>query len=252
MSVKKATVIRVVVGICVVAAVSVGGFLITRTIARFERNEYFKVRELQVAAAAAGIDYRDVEALEGEKSDEGTPAFEELKEQLVRIRDSDNSISFVYLMAPRGDKMIFLVDAEDPGSSGYSPPGQVYTEAKPESFDVFEGKIAPLPEIEEYVADRWGIWISASAYILDENGKPIALLGTDVDLEEALSTFNRITLFGNLYTILVAVLTALIFLQWILYKYLRDSQEKQKQQPGKPEQGKPGEPGQPGTSGAER
>lgn len=243
MSIKKATVIRAVIGVCVVAAVSVGGFLITRTLARFERNEYFKVRELQVAAAAAGIDYRDVEVLEGEKSDEGTPAFERIKEQLIRIRDSDSSISFVYLMAPRGDEMIFLVDAEDPGSSEYSPPGQVYEEAKPDNFDVFNGRKAPLPEVEEDVTDRWGIWISASAYILDEKAEPIALLGTDVDMEEALSAYNRITLFGILYTILVAILTALIFLQWILYKYFRDNHQEQKQQPEKPEEGKPEQSG---------
>jgi len=243
LSTKKATAIRAVIGACVVAAVAVGGFLITGTLARFERNEYFKVRELQVAAAAAGIDYRDVEALEGEKSDEGTPAFEKLKEQLIRIENTDHSISFVYLMAPRGDEMIFLVDAEDPGSSEYSPPGQVYEEAKPESFDVFNGVKAPLPEIEEEVTDRWGTWMSASAYILNEKDEPVALLGTDVDFEKARSAFNRITLFGYLYTILVAVLTALVFLQWILYRYFRDNHQKQKQQPGEPEEGKQGESG---------
>ena len=224
---KKATIIRAAIGICVVVAVLVGGFLVTRALASFERNQYFKVRELQAAAAAAGIDYKDVEALQGEKSDEGTPAFEKLREQLIRIRDSDDTIRFVYLMGPKDDKLVFLVDAEDPGSSDYSPPGQVYKEAKPVNFDVFEGKKAPLPEIEGPITDRWGTWISASAYILDEKAEPIALLGTDVDVEEALSGYNRINLFGDIYTILVAALTALIFLQWILYKYLRERNEKQ-------------------------
>lgn len=229
---KKATAVRAAIGVFVVAVVLAGGFLITRTLARFEKNKYFEVRELQAAAAAAGIDYRDVEALEGEKSDEKTPAFEELRRQLVRVKESDETIRFVYLMEPRDGEMVFLVDAEDPGSSGYSPPGQVYVEAKPENFDVFEGGRAPLPEMEGPVRDRWGTWISASAYVLDERGEPVALLGTDVEVDEALSGYNRINLFGEMYTILVAALVALLFLQWVLYRYFKDISRKPERQAG--------------------
>ncbi len=225
MSIKKATVIRAVVAVLLVAGATIVGVLLTLKVADFQRVQYFDLRKSQAAAASATLDFKEIELLQGSSEDVGTPAFEELRSQLIRIRDADPRLTFVYLMRPRGDEMVFLVDAEDPESEDYSPPGQVYDEALPEDFLVFEGKRSPVAEIEGPITDRWGTWISASAYILDDKGKPVALLGTDVDIDRALASFNDIRYMGILFTVLLSVLLALILLQWMLWRGLRDRRE---------------------------
>ncbi|MBU4174980.1 MAG: HAMP domain-containing histidine kinase [Actinobacteria bacterium] len=225
MSIKKATVLRAVVSALLVAGVATGGVLITLKVADFQRVQYFDLRKFQAAAAAATLDFKEIESLRGSSEDVGTPAFEELRSQLIRIRNTDPRLTFVYLMRPGGDEMVFLVDAEDPESEDYSPPGQVYEEALPGDFLVFKGKRSPVAKIEGPITDRWGTWISATAYILDDKGKPVALLGTDVDVERALASFNDIRYMGILFTVLFSVLLALILLQWILWRHMRDRRE---------------------------
>ena len=154
MSIKKATVIRAVVSVLLVAGVATGGVLITLKVADFQRVQYFDLRKSQAAAAAATLDFKEIESLQGSSEDVGTPVFEELRSQFIRIRNTDPRLAFVYLMRPRGDEMVFLVDAEDPESKDYSPPGQVYEEALPEDFLVFEGKRSPVAEMEGPVTDR--------------------------------------------------------------------------------------------------
>jgi signal transduction histidine kinase len=225
MSIRTATTIRVVVALLLVTGLAVVGYLVTVEIADYQREQYFEVRKFQDAAAAASIDYRDVEALKGDESDLDTATYKQLRSQLKRVKDSDSRIRYVYLMRPKDGKMVFLVDAEDPGSKDFSPPGQVYYEAKPEEFDVFEGKSRPAPWMLGPITDRWGTWISANAYVLDSRGVPVALLGTDVDVNRALSSFNDIKNIGYLYVILAAIMLALVCAQWIVMRYNRDRRE---------------------------
>lgn len=215
----KATAIRAFLALCLVVAVMVVGLFITYRLADNQEEDYYRVRMMQVETAAAAIDYKDVEALDGSPEDIGIPAYENILSQLTRIKRSDPHIRFVYLMRPRNGELVFLVDAEEPASSDYSPPGQVYEEAKPEDFDVFDGKNPPVAEVEGPVTDKWGTWISADAYITDDKGKPIALLGTDVDAERALAPFEDTRRMGMIFNLLAAALIILASLQWIIWSY---------------------------------
>ncbi|MHB8896842.1 MAG: sensor histidine kinase, partial [Candidatus Geothermincolia bacterium] len=180
------------------------------------------VRKFQAAAAAASLDAADVLALKGVSSDSTTAAFKRVRAQLQRIKSSDMRMRFVYLMRPIDGKMVFLVDAEGTDSHDYSAPGMVYDEAKPAEFEPFDGRLAPDPWVMGPVKDRWGTWISANAYILAPDGKPSAVLGTDVSVEKALASFNQIKSVGILYDILACVLLALLLAQWIVWRYGKD------------------------------
>lgn len=225
MDIKQATAIRVIVSVFLVAATAICGLAITYVIADYQRTQYFEVRKYQASAAAAALDWREVAALKGDKSDVGTPAFEKLRRQLVAIKDSDMRIRFVYLMRVQDGKMIFLVDAENPSSKDYSPPGMVYYEAKKQEIETLEGKVPPAADVYGPVTDRWGSWISATDYILGPDGKPIALLGTDVDVKKALASFNQIRDIGTVSDFIGALLVGLVLLQWILWRYHRDRRE---------------------------
>ena len=191
MRINKATLVRGIVAVVVIAIAATAGILVTLRISDSQKQDYFRQRKIQATTAAAALDSRDLEQLSGKATDFNTPVYNQLRTQLVRIKNSDPHIRFVYIMKPVGDQMVFLVDAEDPSSPDYSPPGQVYTEAKAKDFAVFQGKKKADTWIEGPVRDRWGTWISANSYITDQSGKPIALLGTDVDVERALDTSNQ-------------------------------------------------------------
>ncbi len=218
----KALVLRGLLAFVIIALFFTGGMLATYAIADFQRDQYFEVRRFQASAAAASIEASDVDALTGTDKDIGTPTFQKLRRNLQRIKGSDSRMRFVYLMRPRNGKMIFLVDAENPASRDYSPPGQVYYEAKPEEFYPFEGKKRPEPWILGPITDRWGTWVSANAYIVDEEGTPVALLGTDVSVGRALSSFNQIKEIGTVFTVVGCILLAILFFQWIVWSYHRD------------------------------
>lgn len=222
-NIRTATIARIVVSLVFLVIMAVGGILITLQIANFQKEQYFEVRKYQAAAAAASLDYREVASLKGNAEDKNSDIFWKLHDELVRVKKTDPRIRFVYLMRPnKAGKMIFLVDAEDPQSKDYSPPGQVYYEALPEEFEPFEGIKKPTPFIVGPVNDRWGTWISADAFILNEKNEPIAFLGTDVDVETALASFNQIRYLGILLTIIGVILAALVFTQLIIWRYNRD------------------------------
>jgi signal transduction histidine kinase len=223
MSIRKATVIRCIVAGLVIAAVGAAGLVITYRVADAQKNNYFQLRKIQATTAAASIDYRDVQALTGTSKDLDSPAYQRLRAQLVRIKQSDSKVRFVYLMRPNGKKLVFLVDAEDPSSTDYSPPGQIYEETKPSELDRYLGKTKLDTVIEGPLRDRWGTWLSATSYVLDANGKPIASLGTDVDVAHALESFNQVRQLGIIFDILAMALLALIAAQWIFWRYSRDS-----------------------------
>jgi signal transduction histidine kinase len=226
--VMRATVIRAIVAVVLLALVITGGLIITNRIADFQRDQYYEARKYQAAAAASLIDPNDVRQLLGAESDLGNPAYGKLQEQLAAVKKSDGRIRYAYLMRPDGktpSHMIFLVDAENRDSSEYSPPGQVYYEAKPADFKPFNGTAGTKPTVEGHVSDRWGQWISATAYIVDGSGHPVAALGTDVDVRSALTSFNQIRYVGTIATVLTALLLLGLLLVWMIWRYNRDERE---------------------------
>lgn len=225
MEIKKAALLRAVVAVLVIAVFTVAGFLFTLKIADESKKNYFQERRTQVATAAAAVDVDDVLALEGGDSDVSNPAYQRLRAQLVRIKQSDPNVRFVYLMRPSGDKLIFLADAEEPSSTDYSPPGQVFEETVPDDLAVFEGRKPVTVEIEEPETDRWGTWVSASAYITGRDGKPVALLGTDVDVDSALAGFSQVRRLGLTFDLVAMVLLSLVALQYMIWHYNKDKRE---------------------------
>ena len=222
MRINKATVIRSIIAFVVIAVAATAGILVTIKISDTQKEDYFNQRKIQATTAAAALDFHDIEQLAGKASDFDTPAYNRLRAQLVRIKNSDPHVRFVYIMRPTGEKMVFLVDAEDPSSPDYSPPGQVYNEAKEIDFAVFQGKQKADTWIEGPIHDRWGTWISANSYILDQTGKPIALLGTDVDVERALDASSQTRRLGFVFDSLAVALMVLVALQYILWLHNRD------------------------------
>ena len=166
-----------------------------------------------------------VKALAGNEADLTSSAYVNLKQQLSHARQANGSCRFIYLMGRTADpsaaggprqKLFFFVDSEPSDSKDYSPPGQVYHEATPEEWRVFNTQ---SEAVEGPSSDRWGTWVSAFVPLKDpDRGNLVAVLGMDVD---ACSWKRDVALYAALPAGLTLVLLAGLFS--VLYVLLRRS-----------------------------
>ncbi len=120
-----------------------------------------------------------VRDLSGSAADVDNPGYQILKTRLRHLRGVMPAVRFIYLMRRVGDKIIFLVDSEEPGSKDESPPGQVYDAATPKLKNIFITKKAV---VDDPATDEWGRWVSAFVPFNDaRTGELIAILGVDQD-----------------------------------------------------------------------
>lgn len=139
-------------------------------------------RNLLVQAALAGksIDLELLRKLSGSEEDINSPAYMKLKKALASLRSASASYRFLYVMGRRADgQLFFYADSEPETSPDYSPPGQIYDEATPEMFGLFQGWSM---FVDGPSADAWGVWVSALVPVVDPQTKAVvAILGIDVD-----------------------------------------------------------------------
>ncbi len=110
--------------------------------------------------SASTFDPGLIAGLKGDSSDINTGGYAEVRKQLIRIKNSNPDVRFVYLMRMRNGGIVFLADSEFVDSPDYSAPGDVYNEASPELLRIFTDG---LPFVEGPLRDRWGTWVSGHA-----------------------------------------------------------------------------------------
>ncbi len=162
---------------------------------------------LKASIANSGISTGQVASLSGTAADITSPEYQALKQQLEKIRASDPSFRFAYLMGQREDGTVILyTDSEPPESADYSPPGQVYTEAPAVLRSVFAtGNRAN----EGPYTDRWGTWVSGFIPVTDPaTGRVIAIFGMDVNAQN----WNTIIFKASLPLLIATLLIVLLVL----------------------------------------
>lgn len=195
-------------GALLVLAVA-GGWLFTSFVTRTgEDLERARLQSLATTTAAS-FPPEIVAQLQGKPTDLGTAAFKHVHEQLRRVFKANRDSRLVYLMGLRGDTLIFLADAQLPGSRDYSAPGAVYVEDVAGMHEVFN---TGQPKIEGPYRDRWGEWVTGLAPISDpHSGKVMAVLGIDIKADDWLMHMARYRWFGAaLSTVVTALLAALV------------------------------------------
>jgi diguanylate cyclase (GGDEF)-like protein/PAS domain S-box-containing protein len=187
-----------------------GGIILTDFVSRYGENLAREELTLLAATAAASLDTDTIRKLRGNPADIGTEAFDRVREQLQKIRRANPKSRFVYLMNRKNDRIIFLADAESPESEDYSKPGEEYKEASPELHRIFpRGK----PFTEGPYRDRWGVWVTGLAPLVDfKTGQIVAVLGIDVNAEQWLASVSRYRGFSIALTTLVTGIFALLLI----------------------------------------
>ncbi len=163
------------------------------------------IRE-RIATIAVAVPKDTLGSLSGTEADIGMPAYEDMKLFLERMRSANSDARFIYLIGRNADgALFFFADSESAESPDYSPPGQVYYEATPGMHAVFEeGK----RQTEGPDRDRWGLWISGYAPVVDEGGTVVALVGMDLPADRYLSdlaTYSALPLLVTLLLVIVLI-----------------------------------------------
>jgi diguanylate cyclase (GGDEF)-like protein/PAS domain S-box-containing protein len=203
--------------VCLLSFALIGGCFFTVFVTRYGANlEKERLVALAVTAAAS-CDANTVLMLKGNSSDVGTSAFELTRAELVRVRQSNPECRFVYLMAQRNNRIIFLVDSEAMESKDYSPPGEEYSEASPELHRIFaDGQ----PFMEGPVTDRWGKWMTGLAPVYHpQTGQVIAVVGMDIRADKWLAIVSHYRWFGIVVAAQIFAMVTLFLLG--LYLQLR-------------------------------
>jgi PAS domain S-box-containing protein len=165
-----ALVLGAVLAICGIRAHSAG-----RARDAEERNDLLA----QVRLAAASLDPADLRELRGEAADESRVGYQRLRERLISMQRGSPQLRWFYLMALRGDNVIFTVDSVPEGMYGHVVPGTPYADASAEFHEIFATGRAK--SFGPYT-DDWGSFITGLVGLRDpENGRLAAALGVDIN-----------------------------------------------------------------------
>ncbi len=145
------------------------------------------------ATAAMEFDARDIEQLRT-KEDVKKPEFMKLVTHLREIKTRNENIRFVYIDRPieaKDASWAVVADAdygtpdEDLDGDGIiedfeqlTMPGQIYPHVDP----LFQERLHR--PAADFLSDEWGAYCDASAPIFDAEGKAIAVLFVDIDLQQ--------------------------------------------------------------------
>lgn len=147
----------------------------------------------------------DLAKLTAAPDDKYLPEYKNVKNYLKEIVHVNNKIKFAYIWLAKNEKILFIADSESETSNDYSPPGQEYTEAKPEDRKPFiDGK----EYITTSLTDRWGTWKSIYIPIKDTySNKTIAVFCLDYNV----TSWNNNIVYHVFESIIMIILVLILF-----------------------------------------
>ena len=129
-----------------------------------------------LTAAAVGPD--EVGSQTATPADENTAGYRRLRAQLTLMNSAGKDTRWFYLMALKGDEIVFTVDGAPVGDSEHTGPGVVYENPPPELMDAFSGEDLTIGPY----TDEFGTYVSSFVPIrAHEDGAVVGVMGVDVD-----------------------------------------------------------------------
>jgi len=142
----------------------------------YKTDEKYEAIKLAQAAAVL-IEPEQLLTLNADISDLDSTVYKTLKRGISEFKNQNANVDFAYLTKLEDGKLYFMVDSEQPGTMGYSPPGQEYDEATEQDLLPYSTGEALLTDP---LTDRWGTWVSALVPIKNpKTGAVIAVFGVD-------------------------------------------------------------------------
>ncbi|HEY5953091.1 MAG TPA: adenylate/guanylate cyclase domain-containing protein [Terrimicrobiaceae bacterium] len=144
--------------------------------------DLMRTNVLSIAATAAAMLDPEVHQKIRTRTDQDTPDYKKLESELRRARDAnrrrDLYVKYICSMRPYPQDprtAEFVLDAEEEGVNK-SNVGDIYKTTNPNYVVRFNDFQAD----EEFVADQWGVWLTANAPIRDVRNETVGAVGVDV------------------------------------------------------------------------
>ena len=182
-----------------------------------------RARLLRQATEIAGnINPSLIRKLSFTAADVNTPAYEQLREQMIKEAKQIPNARWVYSMTERGNQIIFGPDSVALNDPQYTPPGDTYQKPPEELWRTF--KQTRQITVGPYT-DEWGTFVSAFAPVIDpSSGRVLAVIRIDIkagDWQSSLSAARHIPYLGTLVLLLM-----LLFTGGVIAAYWRNRRRK--------------------------
>ncbi|MDP3564986.1 MAG: ATP-binding protein [Methanoregula sp.] len=153
-----------------------------------------------IAAQISGDEFSRIQ-----QGDESTPAYISLQAMLVRLKQSNPSIRYVYTMRQNGSSVEFVVDADNSVSENGATIGERYEYPSP---DLLRGFFEPSAEIG-LTTDKWGTTLSGFAPLRDSSGHTVGLVGVDMDNQLVIQRMQYINSINYAFLAIILILFSL-------------------------------------------
>ncbi len=180
------------------ASVLLALFIVYReTNKEFMREYNSKVLSI-AATTAAFLDGDTIKTIVAEE-DENRAEYLKIREQLRRVRDanrrSDVYVKWLYTfwLSPHNpDLILYGVDPEE-NPKDHAKPGDVYEEA---AIYKLQGNFRSYYAPGIFIHDPTGVWLMASAPILDSQGKVVGAVEVDIKARDVIDELHKLLMFG--------------------------------------------------------
>lgn len=185
--------------------------------------EELRSKAITVAATTAAFLDGDSIKLILSRSDENSPAYIKIRDQLRKARDVNRrdliNIHYLYTLRPDPEDkktMLFVVDAEEDPKE-FSHVGD-FDAGDAESH--IDEHLNEFYSPDKYVSDIWGIWLSGYAPVYDSQGQYVATVGADISaskIQERLSLLLYDGILGLLGAVFLAFLGGFFLARRVTY-----------------------------------
>ena len=211
------------------AVVLLSGIMIYQTTFKAQFEDLRTRLKAIAQTAAMTVDPGYLTQIPLRKEGINTPAYSIISDQLRKIKAANAQIKFIYILTKTDNSSIwkFVVDLDSPGSSrGKHPeitayPGMPYDAGRFQ--EMLNGYDRPSAD-QKLEVDEWGSTLSGYAPIRDALGKPMAVLGVDVDAQE-IYAMERAVIIKTLIVLAAGILMALVIGLLIAHRVVNPVQQ---------------------------
>jgi adenylate cyclase len=152
-----------------------------------------QTKVMTIAATIASLIDPELLKQINSRADENNPAYETLKEALIKVRDAnrrpDIYIAYIYALKPNPSKpgqLIYVADSERDPRQEFLPGDPV-----DDTFTItFINHLRDYYSSGKFAVDPWGNWISGLAPVFDKDGTYIGTIGADISLQRYFVVFK--------------------------------------------------------------
>ncbi len=121
--------------------------------------------------------------------DEQTEQYRAISKHLREYKKNLPMIKSIYILRRQGDTVVFVVDPDTDGTELAAAIGQPYQNPTSEMLAGFTTTSVE----KDFATDEWGTTLSGYSPLFDRTGRPVGLIGVDIDQEQALARRNLIS-----------------------------------------------------------